>query len=167
MKAINVNGNIKIFSVLPKTWNNILNFIQASIELQQKVGFYDVVIPEFNSITHELGDIYFDEINQVFTYPVEERTDLPSIEEAKLQKTAELKNAVRDLYRTVQWYVEMKRMEGEPIPQIVIDKLRSIKTKYEQIKTQINSLTDVIDVLKFELPYSTIQQIKADLEQFE
>jgi len=166
MKAININGNIKIYNVLPKTWKNILNFRIATETIIKLAGFYDIVIPEYDQITHKLGDIYFDETNKVFTYPVVERT-LPSIEEAKAQKTAELKNAVRDLYHTVQWYVEMKRMEGEPIPQIVIDKLRSIKTKYEQIKTQINNITNVVDVFKYELPYSTIQQIKADLEQFE
>jgi hypothetical protein len=170
MKARLTGGIIKIG--LPSIFSGITGtypggFQLQSDEIHRTEGFFDVVTPEYDPVIQRLGEIYFDELNQVFTYPVEDRTDLPTLEEAQAQKRAELKNAVRDLYQTAQWYLEMKRMEGEPIPQIVIDKLRSIKTKYEQIKTQINNLTGVVDVLKYELPYSSIQQIKADLEQLE
>ncbi|MFA5636010.1 MAG: hypothetical protein WC977_08890 [Anaerovoracaceae bacterium] len=70
MKAIEINGQIKIYSKLPKTWNNILNFEKVSIELQQQEGFYDVVVPEFNTEFQYLGEIYFDANDEVFTYPV-------------------------------------------------------------------------------------------------
>jgi hypothetical protein len=37
-------------------------------------GFYDVIEPLFNPITQKLGDIYFDEEYEVFTYPVINKT---------------------------------------------------------------------------------------------
>ena len=70
MKAREENGQIKIYGQLPKTWKNHLNFSQASVELQQQEGFYDVVRPEYNTETQRLGEIYFDSNEEVFTYPV-------------------------------------------------------------------------------------------------
>jgi hypothetical protein len=70
MKAIQINNNIKVYSQLPKTWKNHLNFRQADEVLQKQEGFYDVVKTEYNTETQRLGEIYWDEINEVFTYPV-------------------------------------------------------------------------------------------------
>ena len=77
MKAIQINNEIKVYSQLPKTWKNHMNFRQAYVTLQQQEGFYDVVEPEFDSNIEKLGEIYFDETNEVFTYPVE---DIPQSE---------------------------------------------------------------------------------------
>ena len=47
MKAIQKNGSIKIYKVLPETWDSafghIINFRQASNEVLKENGFYDVV----------------------------------------------------------------------------------------------------------------------------
>ena len=77
MKAIQINNEIKVFAQLPKTWKNHLNFRMADEELQKQEGFYDVVQPEFNTETQRLGEIYWDEENEVFTYPV---NDIPQSE---------------------------------------------------------------------------------------
>ena len=54
-----------------------MNFRKADVTLQQHEGFFDVVKPEFNTETQRLGEIYFDEPNEVFTYPV---NDIPQAE---------------------------------------------------------------------------------------
>jgi hypothetical protein len=74
MKAINVDGIIKVYKQLPKIWKNHLNFIRASEELQKEEGFYNVVKPSYNTSTQYLGEIYFDEVDEVFTYPVIDKT---------------------------------------------------------------------------------------------
>ena len=71
MKAIKINNEIKAYNQLPKTWKNHMNFRMADETLQKQEGFFDVVNPEFNTETQRLGEIYWDESNQVFTYPVE------------------------------------------------------------------------------------------------
>lgn len=162
MKAIQLDEGIKVFNELPVDWKNYLNFKEAPIELQQQEGFYDVIVPSYDEVTQKLGEIYFDEVLKVFTYPILLNT-LPTLAEAKVQKIEELKSAVRDIYLTVQWYVEMKRMEDEVIPTVVKNKIRLIKTRYEQAKAQINALTTVVDVLNWKVPYAQIENIKADL----
>jgi len=74
MKAIQINNKIKVYSKLPKTWKNHLNFEKASVELQQQEGFFDVVQPAVDTELQHLGEIYWDEVNQVFTYPVINKT---------------------------------------------------------------------------------------------
>lgn len=163
MKAIIINGNIKTYNVLPKTWKNILNFRKATETMIKLAGFYDVVVPEYDPVIQELGDIYFDETNKVFTYPVVEKT-LPEIEVARSYKLAELKRAVRDLYETVQWYLEMKRTDNEPIPNTVKTRLRTIKSKYRKQRDLINSLDNTVDILRYQIPYDAIDTVKSNLE---
>ena len=74
MKAIEINGEIKTFSKLPNRWKNYTNFPLASEELLKQEGFFDVVQPEHNTETQRLGEIYFDEAKEVFTYPVIDKT---------------------------------------------------------------------------------------------
>ena len=72
MKAININGQIKLYGRLPKSWGNIIGgFNTISDEEAKEYGFYDVVSPDFDNATQNFGDIYFDEDNEVFTYSVE------------------------------------------------------------------------------------------------
>jgi hypothetical protein len=167
MKARIVNDKIQIG--VPKIFNGITGtypggFDKQSDEILKKEGFYDVVKPEYDPYTQKLGEMYFDQENEVFTYPLEQRTDLPSLEEAKIIKIRELKNAVRSLYQTIQWYVEMKRADNEPIPDTINTKIRNIKSAYEQQRDNINSLTNVVDVLKYQIPYSAIEDMKTNLE---
>lgn len=86
MKAIEINGEIKTFSKLPNRWKNYTNFPLASEELLKQEGFFDVVRPEHNTETQYLGEIYFDEVREVFTYPVIDKTQ----DELDQEKEAEL-----------------------------------------------------------------------------
>lgn len=163
MKANNINGTIRLFSQLPRSWNNIDNFQAADETMQQAEGFFNVVEPVIDPITQQKGAIYFDSVNKVFTYYVINKV-LPTLEEAKALKITELKNAVKGLYQSVQWYLEMCRNDGEPIPAAVKTKISVIRTKYEAAKAQINSYTTVIDVLKWKVPYDQITTIRESLE---
>jgi hypothetical protein len=164
MKAININGEIRVFTDLPVDWKNYLNFKEAGIELQQSEGFFDLVEPVINETVQVKGEVYFDNVTKVFTYRVMEKV-LPALQEAKSLKLAELKRAVKELYATVQWIVESYRMEETTIPTAIKDKIRLIKTRYEQARNQINAITSVVDVLKWQVPYEAINNLKNDLEQ--
>jgi polyhydroxyalkanoate synthesis regulator phasin len=169
MKAKIENNKIKVYRRLPRIFNGITgtypgSFDKQSDEILKQEGFYNVVIPEYDPYIEELGEIYFDEKYEVFTYPVKEKTDLPTLEEAKTGKIHELKNAVRGLYQSIQWYVEMKRTDNEPIPDTVKTKIQNIKTQYENQRNNINSLTNIIDILKYQIPYTAINDMKSKLE---
>jgi len=55
MKAIEINGKIKTFNRLPKTWEDAsgvhLNFNKLSDAEAEAYGFYNVVMPSYDSIT--------------------------------------------------------------------------------------------------------------------
>lgn len=70
MKARIEEGQIKIYGTLPKDFKHYLNFAQADETLLKAEGFYDVVMPEYDPENQKLGDIFFDEENEIFTYPV-------------------------------------------------------------------------------------------------
>ena len=61
MKAVQINGSIKIYSRTPKTWGNVIGgFNLLSDSDLQSYGFYNVIIPKYNSSTQKLSDIEFD-----------------------------------------------------------------------------------------------------------
>ncbi len=74
MKARIENGIIVTYPTLPNEWNNILNFQAASDEMFKSEGFYDLVEPAINPATQKLGELYFEETNQVFAYRVIEKS---------------------------------------------------------------------------------------------
>lgn len=70
MKAIKINGKIKVYTKLPKNWKNFSGFENASPELLAQEGFFDVVEPTYDQELQRLGEIFFDEMKKVFTYPI-------------------------------------------------------------------------------------------------
>lgn len=89
---------------------------------------------------------------------------LPTLDQAKTLKLTELKVAIRDLYNTIQWYVEMLRAENTSIPAATLNKIKAIKTRYDAAKATINGYTTVSDVLHYAIPYDQIQTVKDNLE---
>jgi len=70
MKAIKINGKIKVYTKLPKNWKNFSGFENASPELLEQEGFFDVAEPTYDQELQRLGEIFFDETKKVFTYPI-------------------------------------------------------------------------------------------------
>ena len=67
MKGNIIDGVIKLFGSIPKTWDNILNYHLADAQVHYNDGFRDVVEPTYNTETQRKGSIYFDEVNDYFT----------------------------------------------------------------------------------------------------
>jgi hypothetical protein len=165
MKAREENGFITLYPELPADWRTYLNFRMAPASVIASEGFYDVEEPSFDPVTHNLGSLIFDAGRKVFTYEIIAKV-LPTLEQAKSLKLEELKKAVKPLYNTVQWLVTMYNTEGEALPTALKEKIRLIKTRYDQAKTQINSLTTVVDVLRWQVPYDAINSLRTELENY-
>jgi len=164
MKAREENGVIKFYPEIPGDWKNYLNFRQAPESVWQEEGFYDVVEPVFDPVVQRLGSPYFDILFKVFTYPILDKV-MPSLDEAKALKLNELKNGVKELYASVQWLVEAYRMEETPLPAAIRDKIKLIKTRYEQARTQINALITAKEIMQWQVPVEQINKLKNELEQ--
>ena len=68
MKAKHINGNWELFQTLPKVWNNKQPY--NAIE----EGFKDVIKPTIAN-TQRLGMLIYDDLNDVLTYQVVDKTE--------------------------------------------------------------------------------------------
>lgn len=158
------NNQIKKYSKLPQNFKNFIGFDKMESNIHESEGFYLMQLPVYDADLQQLGELYFDEVFKVFTYIVV-NIELPALAEAKAQKITELKDAVKGLYQSIQWYLELCRSEGTPIPATLTNKIKTIRTKYEQAKTQINGYDSVIDVVKWKVPYEQIEAIRVQLDE--
>ena len=149
MKGININGTIKTYSSVPKTWGAMLGVNYMSDEDLKGIGFYDVVRPS-TTASQEFGDIYFDADNEVFTYPVESKTFSQTVAELKEQKIANLKYLYnRELAKT-DWYI-IRGQEGTAVPQDILDARTTLRTECATHETNINAKTTKASVVDYEL----------------
>lgn len=150
MKGINLNGTIKTYSSIPKTWGAMLGVNYMSDEDLKTLGFYDVVKPT-TSNSQELGDIYFDADNEVFTYPVESKTYTQTVSELKEQKIANLKDLYNSELAKTDWYI-IRGQEGSAVPQDILDSRTTLRTECATHETNINAKTTKASVVDYELP---------------
>jgi hypothetical protein len=68
MKAIQIDGNWELFQTLPKVWNNKQPY--NAIE----EGFKDVIRPTISN-TQRLGILIYDDLNDVLSYQVVDKTE--------------------------------------------------------------------------------------------
>ena len=151
MYAIDINGEIKTYSSLPKSWGNIIGgFNTISDEDAQSYGFYSVVIPEYNRNTESIGDIYFDSDNSVFTYPVNNITWDESLSELKSNKIDALRDYTNNKLAETDWYVIRNAERNIDIPQDIQDARASILSDHDTKESEINAKTTKAGVVGYE-----------------
>jgi len=150
MKAIKINGNIKVYSKLPNSWEGVMgNFSGLSDEEIKAYGFYDVVTPDYNSTIQKLSDIFWDADNEVFTYSVSNIEFSKTLEELKELTIRNLKmNALNSLSVT-DWYVTRKTEKNIDIPLSIITERDAIRTQINTKEAEINNLTTKNAVVEY------------------
>ena len=148
MKGINLNGTIKTYSSVPKTWGNIIGINYMSDEELKGLGFYDIVTPSTKQ-SEQLGDIYFDEANEVFTYSVESITYSETVAEIKERKIIELKDFYNFQLAKTDWYI-IRGQEGTAVPQEILDARTSLRTECATHEEVINALTTKASIINYE-----------------
>jgi len=150
MKAVQINGSIKTYSRTPKTWGNVIGgFDLLSDSDLQSYGFYNVVIPEYNSSTQTLGDIEFDSDNSVYTYPVVNLTWPETLSELKEAKIASLKSVYKLKLEATDWYI-IRAQEGVAAPQEILDARSTLRSECDTHEAAINALTTKANVQGYE-----------------
>lgn len=150
MKGINVNGTIKTYNSVPKTWGSILGVNYMSDEDLKGLGFYDVVRPSTKQ-SEQLGDIYFDADAEVFTYPVESKTYNQTVAELKEQKIANLKALYNSELAKTDWYI-IRAQEGIAAPQEILDARAALRSESATHEQAINAKTTKASIIDYELP---------------
>lgn len=151
MKGININGIIKTYSSVPKTWGKNIGLQYASDSELEEIGFYDIVIPNTTG-SQQLGDIYFDEGNDVFTYPIESRTFSNTVPELKEDKISELKSLYNSKLAKTDWIIIRDQELGQTTDQTILDNRAQLRTDCSTHETAINAKTTKASVVDYELP---------------
>ena len=151
MKAIEINGKVKTFNRLPKTWedeNGVhLNF--HKVENPQDFGFFDVVMPTYDSVTQQISNLHFD--GSVFTYDVTDKEFGQDLDTYKANKIQEVKKKAGDLLKATDWYVIRNADISAGIPENIATERADIRDKADAAEVEIDNLTTIAEVLKYNI----------------
>ena len=151
MKAIQIEGIIKLYNPLPNSWKGVMgNFSMLSDEEIKAYGFYDVVTPDYNSKSQELSDIFWDAGNEVFTYTVNEKEWSQTLDELKQRGITSLKVNIQHKLNETDWYVTRKSERDIDIPSDITTERNNLFSKCETKETEINNLTTKKAVIEYD-----------------
>ena len=153
MKAIEINGKIKTYNRLPKDYvvdgTTIVNFNKLSKEEEEDYGFFDVVMPSYDSVTQQISNLHFD--GSVFTYDVTDKVFSQTLEQAKDTKKSEVKAMAYKLLQPTDWYGIRLAINGIALPQDITDERNEIIRKSDIAEVEIDNLTTIAEVLKYQI----------------
>tara|TARA_R100001440_G_scaffold70846_1_gene93515 strand:- start:7722 stop:8177 length:456 start_codon:yes stop_codon:yes gene_type:complete len=149
MYAIDINGEIKTYNELPKSWGNVIGgFNTLSDEAAESYGFYTVEIPDYNKRTHNLGSLYFD--TDKFTYNVESISFSESLSKLKESTIESLREYTNYRLSSTDWYIIRNAERGIELPQNIQDERASILDDHNTRESEINALTTKASVVSYE-----------------
>jgi len=153
MKAININGQIKIYNELPSTWGNIMGgFNLLSDNELKNYGFYDVVIPDYDSRIQNIGDLYFDSASETFTKDISDKTWTQTLEELKQEQINFFKVNTSLKLALTDWYIIRNQETGEAIPSDITSARQALRDQVYTVETQINALATKKSVMSYNFP---------------
>jgi len=153
MKAIETNGQINTYDKLPSSWGNVLGgFDLLSDEELKEYGFYDVVIPDWDSNIQELGDLYFDNANETFTKDVSDKTWVKTLSELKEQQINNFKHLTASKLQQTDWYIIRNQETGDVIPADITSARQALRDQSEVVENEINALTTKKAVMSYDFP---------------
>ena len=147
MKAIDINGNIKTFSSVPKSWNGKIGLQYASDTELENLGFFNVYEPEITA-SQEYGAIEWDAANNRFTYPIVNKTYTETLAELKEQKINTLKAIYKTKLAVTDWYI-IRSSEGTSAPQEILDLRAGLRADCSTKESEINSLNNKSAVIEY------------------
>ena len=150
MKAIQVNEEIKVFSILPKVWTDD-NGTHLNITDGEAFGFYDLVMPSYSNATQELGEIYFDTESNTFTYNVVEKSLPESIEHYKSVAISNLKKNARLALADTDWYELRHLARGIDIPDSIAASRTTLLARVQEMEDAINAFDSKADVVSYDI----------------
>ena len=157
MKAREYNGSITTYNALPETWNgtsgHIVNFRNASTDVMEAEGFYDVQNPDgYDARIHNLTTLSFDTDNSVFVYSKTNKTWSDTLAELKASKVSVLKSIYNAELSKTDWIIVRDSELGNTTEQSVKDSRASLRAECATKEDEINALTSKAQVITYELP---------------
>ena len=155
MKAKEINGKIQTYNRLPRNLTidgtTIVNFNKLSDKEAQDYGFYDVVMPTYDSVTQQISNLHFDKKKKKFVYDVTDKVFSQTLEQAKKTKKSEVKAMAYRLLQPTDWYGIRLAINGIALPQDITDERNEIIRKSDIAEVEIDNLTTIAEVLKYQI----------------
>ena len=174
MKARQKNGNIITYKILPNFWNgssgHIINFRNASTEVLEAEGFYDVVMTPYDPLTQNRSGLAWDETKKIFTNTV---TDIDfdaehdvldadrnptgakektyKVADIKATKIAEVKSKAGKLLEATDWQVIRKTERDVAISSDVVTESAKNLTAADRIATEVNAKSTYKELLQYKV----------------
>ena len=183
MKAQVTNIGIYPTKQLPDTWNgksgHIMNFRNASAEVLEAEGFYDIVRPSFNPQTQTKGGLYFDEEKKIVTYdvtdidfnqevdvigedgePTGETEKRYKIADIKASKIAEIKSKAGKLLQPTDWQVIRKAERDIDIDTDVATERAGILAEADRLEAEVNAKKSYKTALQYKVQFFPPDEIE-------
>lgn len=147
-----------------------MNFRNASTEVLESEGFYNVVKPGYDPQTQTKGGLYFDETNKIVTYdvtdidfdqeidvigedgePTGEKQKKYKIADIKATKIAEVKSKAGKLLEATDWQVIRKTERDVAISSDVVTERGRILTEADRIETEVNAKSTYKELLQYKV----------------
>ena len=165
MKAKIENGKIQMYPTLPSTYNGVTGSYPGNFHLQPEdilklEGFFDVVVPSYDPQMQLLGEIFFDEASEVFTYPVTDKElDLAQLKQERLDEFSRVLDQFAILIS------RCKLIHGDDNAELnsAIEQTRQMRL---QTITNINAIQTVPEMVAFKIQPDDVAAMKALFEPF-
>jgi len=169
MKARIESGKIIKYSQIPNTIvSNGKTYVNAkrlaSDELEE-LGFFDVIVPEYDPITEVIHNLHFDNAHpsptpededatrEVFTYDKKTKVISETVAELKISQIKALKKVAYDKLSLTDWYAIRKAENGTDIPASVVTERDGIRNSVATKESEINALTTKASILKYDINF--------------
>jgi len=154
MKALEINGQIKVYNNIPNSFKYDGGVVAGggknlSDEELYNLGFRDVVTPTFDGRIEELANLHLD--GDIYTYDVIDRPIKETVAELKANKVSQLKAIVGSKLSQTDWYIIREADSGEATPQFIKDERAALRASSNTIEAEINALTTKKSVVLFDI----------------
>jgi Na+-transporting NADH:ubiquinone oxidoreductase subunit NqrC len=157
MKARVESGKVVKYNSIPNVIYGASGTVENAKRLPNEeleaLGFYDVVVPDYDPVTQSISNLHFVPGDNNFTYDVSNKTISETVEELKEQRIADLNRLVYNKLQPTDFYITRFTEKAISIPsaiQVERDGIRSTATTKEN---EINALTDKAAILKYDINF--------------
>lgn len=176
MKAREIDGKITTYKILPETWNSknghIVNFRNASTDVLEAEGFYDVVMTAYNPLTQNRSGIAWDDKKKIFTNtitdidfnveqdvldkdgnPTGEKEKTYKIADIKTIKIEQIKKIAGSLLQPTDWQIIRKAERGIEMTSEVATERANILTEADRLEAEVNAKKTYKTVLQYDVVF--------------
>lgn len=169
MKARLEAGKVVKYSLIPDTLiesgKTIVNAKRLETSELEDLGFYDVIVPDYDPVTQVIYNLHFDDsysdptpddadaTRSVFTYDVKSKTISETVAQLKTKRIEELKKLAYDKLQPTDWYAIRKAEKGTDIPSDIQTERDGIRTSVLTKEGEINALTTKAAILRYDINF--------------